>query len=217
MRLFRKRRPDARPSKRRLPKRQLAPVEEIVEQGLLVADVAVRMSTKNAIIMNALRNDVDFHRDNIAALVREATEELALERERDAAHIARVLSEIRSTGRSAWSEGEYGGDDNATLRHRQEVYEGVAAQLHERAKDDVYVYFTAERARAAAWGEIGDSIVERASHPYYSGGATAEYQESRGPRIQQLIEKDLRELTQQHRGDAALEKPKRRWRRSRAQ
>ncbi|WP_427868558.1 asparagine synthase [Leucobacter luti] len=188
---------------RRLPRRVLAPVEEIVEQGLLVADVAVRMSVKNAIIMNALKKHVAYDGDQIADMVQRATEELADERERDARHISRIRNEIRDTGRSSWSESDYGNDDNRTLRHRQEVYEGVAEELRKRAADETYLRETAERSRALAWHEIGDSLAERATHPYYSGGASEEYQNAREGRIQQLIEKDLTSLMQQHGGKPA--------------
>ncbi|PRI10849.1 asparagine synthase [Leucobacter massiliensis] len=185
---------------RRLPRRVLAPVEEIVEQGLLVADVAVRMTVKNAIIMNALKRHVDYDESQIVDMVREATEDLASERERDAQHIARMRDEIRDTGRSSWSESDYGNDDNRTLRHRQEVYEGVAVELRERARDEEYLRATAERARELAWHEIGDSLKERATHPYYSGGHDEEYRSEREGRIQQLIEKDLTALVQQRTG-----------------
>ena len=57
--LKRKKKAAPRP-KRRLPQRRLAPVEEIVEQGLMVADVAVRMNVKNAIILNALGRKADY-------------------------------------------------------------------------------------------------------------------------------------------------------------
>ncbi|QBE47786.1 asparagine synthase [Leucobacter triazinivorans] len=191
---------------RRLPRRVLAPVEEIVEQGLLVADVAVRMTVKNAIIMNALKRHVDYRESQIIDMVREATEDLARERERDATHISRMRNEIRDTGRSSWSESDYGNDDNRTLRHRQEVYERVAEELHARAADDAYLAETAERARNLAWHEIGDSLKERASHPYYSGGDSDEYRSERDGRIQQLIEKDLTALIQQQSGAA---KPRR--------
>jgi len=175
----------------------LAPVEEIVEQGLLVADVAVRMSVKNAIIMNALKRHVDYNEQQIVEMVRGVTEDLAVERERDARHIARMRGEIRDTGRSAWSESEYGNDDNRTLRHRQEVYERVAEELHARAGDDEYLRATAEKSRALAWEEIGDSLKERATHPYYSGGDSEEYRDARDERIRQLIEKDLTALIQE--------------------
>lgn len=181
---------------RRLPKRVLAPVEEIVEQGLLVADVAVRMTVKNAIIMNALKKHVDYDQDQIIQMVKETTEDLALERERDAQHIARMRGEIRDTGRSSWSESDYSNDDNRTLRHRQEVYERVAEELRARAADHESLKATAERARAMAWDEIGDSLKERATHPYYSGGDSDEYRDARDSRIQQLIEKDLTSLIQ---------------------
>ncbi len=182
---------------RRLPKRVLAPVEEIVEQGLLVADVAVRMQVKNAIIMNALKEHADYRKEQILEMVRDALNELAVERERDARHISRVRGEIRDRGRSAWSETEYGSGDNRTLRHRQEVYEQVAAELRQRTENDTYLRETAERARKLAWEEIGNSLKERASHPYYSGGHDEEYRSEREQRIQQLIEKDLTALVQQ--------------------
>lgn len=185
-------------SSRRLPRRVLAPVEEIVEQGLLVADVAVRMTVKNTIIMNALQKHVDYNEAQMMDMVRSAAEDLALERENDAAHISRMRDEIRDTGRSSWSESDYGNDDNRTLRHRQEVYERVAQELRSRAADPEYLEKTAKRAHALAWDEIGDSLKERATHPYYSGGASDEYQSARDDRIQQLIEKDLTSLMQQH-------------------
>lgn len=180
-----------------MPKRVLAPVEEIVEQGLLVADVAVRMTVKNAIIMNALKRQVDYDVTQIRDMVRESCEDLADERERDARHISRMRNEIRDTGRSSWSESDYGNDDNRTLRHRQEVYEQVAAELRQRAADPTYLDETAERARQAAWHEIGDSLADRATHPYYSGGDNDEYRSERDSRIEQLISKDLPALIRQ--------------------
>lgn len=183
--------------KRRLPQRRLAPVEEIVEQGLMVADVAVRMKVKNAIILNALGCKADYDKQQIKRLVQDAALELAVERERDARHISRMRGEIRKTGYSSWSENDYGSEDNATLRHRQEVYEQVAAQLRERADDEAYLEESAERARKAAWNEIGDSLKEKASHPYYAGGSSDEYKQEREARIDLLIQRDLTELIKQ--------------------
>lgn len=185
-----------RPS-RKVPQKPLAPVEEIVEQGLLVADVAVRMSVKNTIIMNALRSDVDYEESHVDKLVRDKTIELAEERSRDARHIKRVRDEIKQHGRSAWSETEYGIDDNRTLKHRQEVYEQLSAELHDRANDQTGITATAERARTAAWGEIAYSLKERASHPYYAGGSSHEYKQVRDERIQTFIEQDIADLMKQ--------------------
>ena len=182
---------------RRLPKRVLAPIEEIVEQGMLVADVAVRMTVKNTIIMNALKEHVDYDEAQIIEMVRDSLNELAAERERDARHISRIRGEIRDTGRSSWSETEYGSGDSRTLKHRQEVYEQVAADLRARTEDDAYLMETAKRAHSLAWAEIGDSLKERASHPYYGGGHDDDYRDNRDERIQQLIEKDLTSLLKQ--------------------
>lgn len=178
----------------KLPQKHLAPVEEIVEQGMLVDQVAIRMSVKNSIIMNALKRNVDYKVDEIKELVREKALELAAERGSDARHIARVRDEVRKYGRSAWQETEYGSQDSRTLKHRQEVYEQLAEELRGIAHDDSYVAETAEKAREAAWSEIGDSLKERATHPYYSGGSSPEYQEAREDRIQAFIEEDLTAL-----------------------
>src|SRR5690606_2371409 len=118
------------------PRRHLAPVEEIVEQGLLVADVATRMTVKNDIILNALGKNADYDEAQIIEMVRESVRELAAERERDARHIARMREEIRATGHSSWTENDYGNDDSRTLRHRQEVYERVGEELNARAENE---------------------------------------------------------------------------------
>ena len=76
------------------------------------------------------------------------------------------------------------------------MYERVAEELRKRTEDQEYLESTAKRARALAWDEIGDSLKERATHPYYSGGDNEEYQNAREDRIQQLIEKDLTSLMQ---------------------
>lgn len=179
---------------KRYPEKVLAPVEEIIEQGLLVDGVAVRMGVKNSIIMNALKRNVDYRVDEIHELVRKQLLALAAERESDAKHISRVRDEIKRYGRSAWQETEYSSQDTKTLKHRQEVYEGLGSELRKLAADEEYVTHTAEQAREAAWAEIGDSLKERATHPYYSGGASAEYRQAREVRIQQFIEEDLTEL-----------------------
>lgn len=179
---------------RKLPERKLAPVAEIVEQGILVANVAARMSVKNTIIMNALSKNVDYDVAQVQDLVRDKLLELSHERLRDANHIKRVREEIRKYGRSAWQETEYGSDDNRTLKHRQEVYEQLAAMMQKEAADEKFVSRTAKEARDQAWLEIGDSLKERASHPYYSGGATPEYRREREGRIKDLIDGDLAKL-----------------------
>lgn len=202
---------------RRLPVKPLAPVEEIVEQGILVAEVAIRMSVKNTIIMNALKRGKAYDVAEIHELVRATTLELADERDRDAKHIQRIRDEIRKYGRSAWQETEYAADDMRTLKHRQEVYERMKVMLEERASDDAFVSTTASQARQAAWGEVGESLKERASHPYYAGGGSKEYQREREDRIERFIEEDLAALVNE-RAEGAEGDASRRftWRRKRA-
>lgn len=194
LRWFKRRSAASAPRKRRLPERHLAPVDDIVEQGMLVADVAARMTVKNAIILNALGRKADYDEGQIVGMVRDTLISLAKERDRDARHISFMRGEIRRAGTSSWTDNDYGNEDSRTLRHRQEVYEKVAEQLRARAEDEPYLRETAERARVAAWDEIGDSLTRTASHPYYAGGSSEEYQQAREGRIQQFIERDLTDL-----------------------
>ena len=194
---LRKRRGTQRKKRQRYPEKVLAPVDEIVEQGVLLDNVAIRMGVKNSIIMNALKRNIDYRVDEIHDLVREAIEALVLEREDDAKHIARVRNEVKRYGRSAWQETEYGHDDAKTLKHRQDVYDGLASELRRLAADPEFISRTAEQARESAWSEIGDSLKDRATHPYYSGGASAEYQAARDERIEAFIHEDLTALIRQ--------------------
>lgn len=180
--------------KQRYPSKDLAPVEEIAEQGVLVADVAIRLGVKNAIIMNALAKHVDYSVDDVCDLVRGSIAELVDEREADAARIDDLLTNIRRFGHAGWAEGDYSRDDRPTLEHRQAVYRLVASELRTRQDDEAYVSSMAERARKEAWSEIGDSLKTKAEHPYYGGGRSQEYRDQRAERIQKLIEKDLTEL-----------------------
>lgn len=180
--------------------RHLAPVEEIAEQGVLVADVAVRLSVKNAIIMNALAKREDYSEARVAELVRETLNDLASERDADATHLESVIGEIYKFGHSGWAEADYGIDDNRAINHRRAVYRMVADELRARTTDDRYVAETVESARKAAWAEIGDSLKTKAEHPYYGGGNKQEYFDKREERIRNLIEKDLPKLVRQHKG-----------------
>lgn len=181
-------------SRPKLPKRELAPVADIVEQGLLVADVAVRMTVKNKLIVRALKHKADYSAEQTQEQVRQALTELIAEREKDAANIAIMRSQIKRVGFASGGEAEYHREDSQTLRHRQEVYEGVAAELKARAADHVYLASVAKKATELAWAEIGESIAQRAQHPYYSGGDNREYQAEREGRIQELIANDLQQL-----------------------
>lgn len=201
------RKPVAPARKKRYPERYLAPVEEIVEQGLMVADVATRMSVKNEIILNALGRKEDYNEDTIMRMVKDSVLQLATERHKDAKHVSLVRGEISKKGSSSWKRNKYASDDSKTLKHRQEVYEQVAQLLKARAEDTEYLRLTAERARTAAWSEIGDSLKVKASHPYYSGGSSDEYKKERDERIQLLIQHDLTQLLSDH---SHQKQPKRR-------
>lgn len=169
----------------------------------MVADVATRMTVKNDIILNALGRKEDYNEDTIMRMVKNSVLQLSQERQKDAKHISFVRGEISKRGSSSWKRNKYDSDDSQTLVHRQEVYEQVAQLLKARAEDTEYLRATAEKARTAAWSEIGDSLKVKASHPFYSGGSSEEYKQARDERIQMLIQHDLTQLI----ADNARRKP----------
>ena len=179
---------------KKYPERELAPVEDIAEQGVLVAEVAARLTVKNAIIMNALAKHVDYSEADVSRMVRETLLELAEEREGDANRLTEILTEIQRFGHGGWAEGDYTRKDRSTLEHRRAVYLLVASELRNRAADATRVAEAAERARKEAWTEIGDALKTKAEHPYYGGGRSEDYLAHRDERIQKLIENDLTQL-----------------------
>ncbi|HEY1104735.1 hypothetical protein MUN74_08515 [Agromyces endophyticus] len=174
--------------------------DEMLAEGLLVAEAAGRMALRNRFVMHALRGDEPFDNDRAAAAAREVLYELVQE----ADEVAERTSEDRATaakreGRAS-NEHDYRKADAANLRRREQVYAAIAKELWTRRGDPEYLASFAERARNEAWDDVAGAIDARLAREWGSGWPEIEvdetYEVERDDRLRDLLgdlERDLRE------------------------
>jgi hypothetical protein len=176
------------------------PVSRVIEEGLLIAESAVRMAVKNRIIVSAVRDQNDY---DAAEYAKVAQNELSFAMEQNFENSERVVIEreaaVRSRG-AATHEHDYGWDDRETLRRRRAVYEGLAAELRAWRDDPERVAALVEDARLAAWADISASLETRLVDPLREPEApTADETLEHDDRVALLLQ-DLDDLGNQGQG-----------------
>jgi len=146
-----------------LPSDHHATIDDIVADGVLISAAAIRLAVKNRIVLEALRDGVDYSADRVRAEVREELLELAREKDADADWAARASREAALRGGTAEHHSDFRAVDSAILDRRGWVSRGLADRLRGLSEDDGFVEETAERARDDAWTEIAASITTRAA------------------------------------------------------
>jgi hypothetical protein len=155
------------------------PVEEIAEEGVLIAASAVRMAVKNLQIEKAA-----------IAAAREVFRALAREKREDVERLDDIIEHARDRPGRATHQTDYRKADAELLERREQVSDILADRLDELADDDEYLHGVVDAARNAAWDEIGASIEAKlARRPELEDPET--YRAQRDHRIQQLLSVDL--------------------------
>jgi len=137
-------------------------LEHALEEGLLLADFAVRMTVRNAVITEMLTTtDAVYDPAGFVGVARRAL--LALADEADYAE-ARMGAEHRLAtvleGESEHSH-DYRPVDATNLRRREALARAMAGALRRRAEDDDALVEVVERARSEAWDEVSREIEVR--------------------------------------------------------
>ncbi|TPW73986.1 hypothetical protein [Schumannella soli] len=138
-----------------------APVERVVEEGVLIIETAVRMSVKNAVILSSLRDRLDLDR---TSLRRHAADELRAA----AAHELESLERVRAAAAAAAGKpkpryvGDVKGVGEPIDVAAERVRPALAERLRELAADEAHLDALVERARTEAWSEIAVSFERRA-------------------------------------------------------
>ncbi len=166
------------------------PVDELVDEGVMIAGAALRLAIKNGIVLRALRDRADF--DETAALDAVRTElwDLAVEKEDDAQRIADARDDARDRSGKAVHQSDYRAGDLHTLERREEVSRGLAERLRQLSSDDEYVRAVYARANEAALDELSAWI--GATIP--GAGAPRDprdYEQGRDERLRALVNVDL--------------------------
>jgi hypothetical protein len=167
------------------------PVEEIAEEGVLIAASAVRMAVKNRQIVRALRDRADYSEKNAVAAAREVFRALAREKREDVERLDDILDRVRDRPGRALHQTDYRKGDAEKLERREQVSDILADRLDELAEDDDYLLSVVDAARRAAWDEIGASIEAKLARRPELEAHTREYSEQRESRIRELLNVDL--------------------------
>jgi hypothetical protein len=126
-------------------------LEDLVEEGVLIAVSGIRMAVKNRAIVRAIREDADFSIDWYLATVRAQMERLSAETDAD------VRRFERDNDPSDESAARYPGESERIFLRRS-MLAGLAQRLRELATDDEFVHGVAMESRDRALEEIGDAV-----------------------------------------------------------
>ena len=134
-------------------------LEHALEEGMLLADYAARMSVRNAIVTAMLTTETaTFDPSAFAAVARDAL--LRLADESDAA-AERMVREHRYAsileGKPEHSH-DYRAADSLNLRRREALATATSKELRRRCDDDEYLAELVERSRSDAWREVSREI-----------------------------------------------------------
>jgi hypothetical protein len=166
------------------------PVEEIAEEGVLIAASAVRMAVKNRQIVRALRDRADYSEKAAISAAREVFRALAREKREDVERLDDIIEHTRDRPGRALHQTDYRKADAELLERREQVSDILADRLDDLADDDGYLLEVVDAARNAAWDEIGASIEAKLARRPELEDSDA-YREQRDRRIKEFLAIDL--------------------------
>jgi hypothetical protein len=175
------------------PEERDIPLEDLVEEGVLIAASAVRLTVKNFIILSSVRDHEDYSPEKFVAAARADLELLADEKDADSARLTKLQAVASTRGGRAQHHDDYRMRDVTALARREAVSRGLAARLRELSLDEEYAAALVEAAHASAWGEIEQSIAAKLARTVVDD---ADYRNGRDGRLLDLLG-DLADLDRQ--------------------
>lgn len=134
-----------------------ASVAVAVDEGILLAEYAVRLRVKNAIEVATIGEDAAFDESAFESVVATEWGRIAAEQRAVADRLDAEEHGLRARGRARHVH-DYSSEDRRNLRHRRDVSRTLARIAHERATDADAVSEMIERAREDAWREVATAI-----------------------------------------------------------
>lgn len=171
--------------------RPLATREELVDDGLLIAESAARMTVKNEVIVRAVRDRADYRPERAREVAREELRRLAVESRADARRVDDERDRAEDRPGKASHQADYRSGDSEHLRRRGEALSALADRLIRLSAADGYLDALVEEARRQAWDEIGSSIAERTAAAWSRRDRISEAERARR---MSLVVDDLRAL-----------------------
>lgn len=166
-------------------------LDDLVDEGVLIAAAGVRLAVKNLVIRTSLRDRLDYSETRYREGVREELLNLAHEKRVDAARIGAQLARARERDGRPTHATDYRTIDAAPLARREEVSRALSQRLEQLSDDEAFVLALVRTARSDAWREIGASIEAVAARR--SAPVDDDYGRERAERMMHLLG-DLAEL-----------------------
>jgi hypothetical protein len=157
-----------------------APVEQVAEEGVLIAASAVRMAVKNHLIVRALQQRSAFDRDALADAAASEFVAMAIQNE--------------DSARRVWKDGgwDQDPDDVEEYQRRRDLFLALAAAMRTAADNREMIDQIIDQARDDALAEIGDALVIQPAITDLV--PDADYERERKARIRAFKEIDLATL-----------------------
>ena len=166
----------------------------IAEDGVLIAESVIRMTVRNRIIVDALRDRKDLDRKSLAAIASAEFESLADNEWETAEHMKLRRESFRVD--APWADD----DELVSARRREDqrresVHRALSKAFADRAAESELLSVLVEQARVEAWDEVAPVLVDRAV--IQQPARTEEYESLREERLGALLALDLSELAAQ--------------------
>jgi len=166
-------------------------LDELVEEGVMIAGSAVRLAVKNLVIVGSLRDHVDYDERVYVDAVRDELITLADEKEADAERLTVIAEGASARAGRAANHSDYRSIDVGILSRRQAVAERLSKRLRALSSDDEFMQQLARSAHESAWEEVARSLEERLISARIV--EDDDYRRERGERIMEVLG-DLGEL-----------------------
>jgi hypothetical protein len=169
--------------------RDPAPLEDVVSDGMLIAESVVRMTLRNRVIVDALRDGRDLDRAALAAAAAAELESLA-------DHEWESAQRVRFRREGVRLDDPFPDDDTDEYRveseRRERVHVAMSEAFAARATQRDILDSIVERARKEAWDEVAPVLAQRIMHEEPVADET--YVRERDERIATLLALDLTAL-----------------------
>lgn len=175
-----------------------ATLDELVDDGLLIAESAARMSVKNELILRAVRDHADFKPELSREVAREELRRLAVETRADARRVEEARERAEDRPGKAVYQDDYRAGDVRHLDRRSEALAALADRLIRLSADDSHLDGLVDEARRQAWDEVGGTIAERTEQAW-SPRTTRRISAAERERRTSLVLDDLEDLAREHR------------------
>lgn len=130
-----------------------------VDEGLLIVMTGLRLSTRNRIVLEALRDRDDFDEDALVAGVRADAADIADEQRAAIAYIERTRSQAARRHGQAMHSADFRRGDVAPLERRARIAALLVERLEERIADEQVVRDLVRGARRSAMEDMFDSAL----------------------------------------------------------